>query len=375
MGQLLRGIKPEAVRNHATAFFCASMAVAAYAPLVASQIVAMCNVLAYCLLPLIWAAALAAMVVRGREYLLPLDERTWPVKPVVAALLLLTVAVFTNVSHLAIASVLMLVASCAARCGGGELMWAVLPIWLGSWIMAVVPFPGDANVWRWAYDAAMGCSVATLDSIGVLILPRDGELLTRHGPSPLGPTVGQIVFLLATIGITTLYVVLRRRNLLDSLLVVLWSIVWAGAAEVLRIVVATMLVDRWQISMPAGLVQLLTIVALAGVVAWLIWHFDQLLALRPRLRRRKRLKSELPIPVPSDKAVLRAARGYVLTEHGELAPVAGSDARQLLRVQQGTLAIGAAFAVLLLLQMILPWVCPSSNAAALARPALAEVRQ
>lgn len=330
---------------------CGLIAAAAYAPLLATHALTLWSVPAYRLLPVVWIAGFALMLVRVARLAVPLGRRSWRDWLVALSLGLLVGAIALQFTPLAGASAMVFIAACADRCGGGTLFRLILPAWLWSWPVVLLPLGGDAVALRWAYDRATAMATATLDACGVLFAQVD-EAIVTEGPRVLTAAVDhQVVFPVGTALVAALYAFWRGRHAIHGGLLIAWALLWAAVAEVARVVAIVWLASSGFPAADRGWRQALLVSALGVVIAWLAWNMDELIALRSKFGRRK-ARTEVPIPPETSAGIsIQVPRGLVLTPDGTLAMVEATRHRIDARARRPTVAIAAAFGVLLALQI------------------------
>ncbi|HEX3869894.1 MAG TPA: archaeosortase/exosortase family protein [Pirellulales bacterium] len=326
------------------------MIVAAYAPLLSSQALHLWALPAFRFFPLALAAGAWLALVRVRKGMR--DEGGWLASLVVMSLLLLAIGIAVHSGALATVSALVFAGACAVRIGGARLFRQLLPIWLLFWMFVGLPLNADTMLLERAHEGALGMALAILDRLGVTYAVLDDAVHVPGHRLFTSDWVREPWFLLAASALSVLYCTWRKRSLLATGVVMLWTALWAWTADVVRIAATIGIAERWEDLGDTPALGVLISIPLLAIVAWLAWNLDELIAFRVhyvRLRRRAE-DSSIEMAGPTK---LRTHIGLTLSADGTLQRTESDPKRRISKSTWSTLAIASAFGFLLAVQVVM----------------------
>jgi exosortase len=184
-----------------------------------------------------------------------------------------------------------------------------LPVWLVMWLVVPPPFRWDFQLIFWLQSSTSQMASRLLDLLRVLHL-MEGHVLVLPGHRMLvDEACSGVNSVLVLLVLTALFVVTASRPLIWSVLLLLSSVAWAWAANVVRITTIALAQAWYQVDLSSGWRhELLGYITISLALIWLI-STDYCLAffLRPIILRRVDL-SEFAL---EDSALSRAWNWFV----------------------------------------------------------------
>jgi exosortase len=179
-----------------------------------------------------------------------------------------------------------------------------LPVWLVMWLIVPPPFRWDFRLIFWLQSSTSQMASYLLDLLNILHL-MEGHVLVLPGHRMLvDEACSGVNSVLVLLVLTALFVVGTRRPLVWSALLLISSVAWAWAANVVRITTIAIAQAWYQVDLSTGWRhELLGYVTISMALIWLI-STDYCLSflLRPIILRRVDLSELAQGPSPLSRA-------------------------------------------------------------------------
>jgi exosortase len=154
-----------------------------------------------------------------------------------------------------------------------------LPVWLLLWLLIPpVRWDWDKDLIRWLQSISSRASSGLLDFMGVRHL-MEGNVLVLPGHRLLvDKACSGVDSLFVLVAATALFVVATRRPLLWATLLLASSVVWAGMANVVRVVIIALAQSCWNVDLSTGWQHGVVGYASVGLALLMLACTDRLLA-------------------------------------------------------------------------------------------------
>lgn len=322
--------------------------IAAYAPLLVVQATGLWAVPSYRCFPLVLAGSLALIVYQVSER--RSDSSPWNQPLVFLSLAFLASGIALDAAWFASAGAFVFLAACILRVGGWPLLRTVLIPWLLLALLVRLPFGADVHLLQRLTAWIFATSAAVLDGVGILHVATPSQILTPNARFDTADF--SLICLIAAVAVAGLYCSWQQRSWIHTGVVLTWTVMLAVAAEIARLVILVTLTSRDVIAGPSFAVSAALSLAMVVVVLWLAWNLDELIAFRLGTMRRRRRKPIVDA-TPPVSAAARPQVGVVLAMDGELTRQEFAPEPRISTGAWSMLAIGTAFAVLLVAQAVL----------------------
>jgi hypothetical protein len=322
--------------------------VAAYARLLVIQAAGLWAVPSYRYFPLLLAASLALIVYRASER--RSEPSSWSQPLVFLSLAFLASGIALDAAWFASASAFIFLAACILRVGGWLLLKRVVIPWLLLALLVRLPFGADVSLVQRLTVWIFATSAEVLDGLGVLYVATPTRIMLPNAQFDTNDF--SLIFLFVAIATAGLYCSWQQRGWIQSSVVMAWTAVLATAAEIARLVILVTLTSHDVIAGNSFVVNAGLSIALAVVVLWLAWNLDELIAFRLGTMRRRKRKTIVDATPPVAGAP-RPQVGFVLAMDGEITRHESAASARISTGAWTMLAIGAAFAILLIAQTVL----------------------